>query len=307
MSTATPNFAPVGLMAGVSASSGQTASSHHEAGEQKANDNSKKIEELGRIILAYSEITDKLQKSHSQLTQTVQTLQQELGEKNRLLERRNRLAALGEMAAGMAHEIRNPLGGIQLYASMLAKDVADRPASLAVVNKITGGVKRLEALVSQVLQFTREIAASVGPMDLRGTIEEVVELASPQLQARGVRCVVHGPGTLAVQADALLIGQAVLNLVLNGAEASEAGGSVLVEFSAPAADRGARQFQLSVRDSGPGVPAYILDRIFNPFFTTKETGTGLGLAIVHRIVEAHDGTVFVTNPPGGGANFEIRI
>src|SRR3954469_25734596 len=92
-----------------------------------------RIEELGRIIMAYSEVTERLQQSHDQLTQTVQTLRQELSEKNQLLERSNRLAALGEMAAGMAHEIRNPLGGIQLYASLLGKDVADRPASHQLV------------------------------------------------------------------------------------------------------------------------------------------------------------------------------
>src|ERR1700761_2033689 len=120
-----------------------------------------RIEELGRIIMAYSEVTERLQHSHEKLQETVVALQLELGEKNRLLERKNRLAALGEMAAGMAHEIRNPLGGIQLYASMLAKDVSDRPDSADLVRKISGGVKRLEGLVSQVLQFTREIRTSV--------------------------------------------------------------------------------------------------------------------------------------------------
>src|SRR4051794_26057542 len=115
-----------------------------------------RIEELGRIILAYSEVTERLQQSHDQLTQTVQTLREELSEKNRLLERKNRLAALGEMAAGMAHEIRNPLGGIQLYASLLGKDVADRPGSHELVTKISTGVKRLESIVSQVLQFSRD-------------------------------------------------------------------------------------------------------------------------------------------------------
>src|SRR6478752_4897647 len=114
-----------------------------------------RIEELGRIIMAYSEVTERLQHSHEQLNQTVLALRQELNEKNRLLERKNRLAALGEMAAGMAHEIRNPLGGIQLYASLLSQDLRARPElaeSLTVVNKISAGVKRLEGLVGQVLQ-----------------------------------------------------------------------------------------------------------------------------------------------------------
>src|SRR5689334_2572261 len=119
-----------------------------------------RIEELGRIIMAYSEVTERLQQSHDQLTGTVQRLSEELSEKNRMLERRNRLAALGEMAAGLAHEIRNPLGGIQLYASLLAKDVADRPESHQLVGKIAAGVKRLESLVTQVLQFSREMRAN---------------------------------------------------------------------------------------------------------------------------------------------------
>src|SRR5207245_5478628 len=124
-----------------------------------------RIEDLGRIILAYSEVTEKLQQSHDRLEQTVAALREEVSEKNRMLERKNRLAALGEMAAGMAHEIRNPLGGIQLYASMLAKDLVEQPGALALVNKIAGGVRRLEALVSQVLQFTREITVHVEETD----------------------------------------------------------------------------------------------------------------------------------------------
>jgi signal transduction histidine kinase len=266
-----------------------------------------RIEELGRIIMAYSEITEKLQQSHDQLTQTVQSLRSELSEKNRQLERKNRLAALGEMAAGMAHEIRNPLGGIQLYASMLAKDVAQQPESLQLVQKISGGVKRLEALVSQVLQFTREIRTSVVEMDLAEAIAQAVDFASQQIENRGVRCSVTGARPMSVLADPLLIGQAVLNLVLNSVEAMDAGGELTIAYSAPPADSDARQFHLVIRDTGPGIPPSILDRIFNPFFTTKDTGTGLGLAIVHRIVEAHDGTIIVTNPDDGGAKFEIRI
>lgn len=267
-----------------------------------------RIEELGRIILAYSEVTEKLQQSHEQLTQTVAILQAELGEKNRQLERRNRLAALGEMAAGMAHEIRNPLGGIQLYASLLAKDVDDRPPSLELVKKISGGVKRLEALVSQVLNFAREMQIQPREADVAQIVATALELASPKTQTLGVDVTVSGPASLPVKVDEHLLGQAVLNLVLNAAEAMENGGGALwVTFAAGSPENGARQFRLAIRDSGPGIPPTVLDRIFNPFFTTKDTGTGLGLAIVHRVIDAHDGTITATNPPGGGAQFEIRV
>ena len=295
----------------MSAMSGQLEQATDAAGGGAASSSAAggpRLEELGRIIMAYSEVTEKLEQSHERLERTVRALREELSEKNLLLERRNRLAALGEMAAGLAHEIRNPLGGIQLYASLLAKDVADRPAALGVVHKISGGVRRLEALVSQVLQFSREMTATVAEADVAEVVEQAMELAGAALAERGVRATVAGPRPMGARVDALLLGQAVLNLVLNAAEAVEGGaGEVRVEYGPPPARSEAKQFHLVVQDDGPGIPAKVMDRIFNPFFTTKETGTGLGLAIVHRVVEAHDGTIVVTNVAGSGARFEIRI
>lgn len=272
-------------------------------------DNARRIEELGRIIIAYSEVTEKLQQSHDQLAETVRALRTELGEKNRLLERKNRLAALGEMAAGLAHEIRNPLGGIQLYASLLAQDVAAKPDSLQLVGKIAGGVRRLEALVGKVLQFSRELSVNVETVDLAEVVDQAVELATSKLAERCVTCTVEGPRSLKVLADPLLMGQALLNLLLNAAEAIDpaAGGAVRVRFGRPAQESAAKHFTIEVTDTGPGIPSHVLDRIFNPFFTTKETGTGLGLAIVHRVVEAHDGTILSTNHEAAGARFEIRV
>ena len=274
-----------------------------------------RIEELGKIILAYSEVTERLQQSHDQLQRQVAHLRGELSEKNKLLERKNRLAALGEMAAGMAHEIRNPLGGIQLYTSLLGKDVSDRPASLLLVNKISGGVKRLEGLVSQVLQFAREIRATLGPADLSELVEQTLDLTVQQRTAAGVSCQTSGPRPMPVTIDAVLIGQCMLNLVLNAVESmSQSPGEKTngsrrldVRFSPPPPGSDARQFHLTVCDNGPGIPSGVLDRIFNPFFTTKDTGSGLGLAIVHRVVEAHEGSITAGNVEGGGAKFEIRI
>ena len=270
-----------------------------------------RIEELGRIIMAYSEVTEKLQQSHEKLQETVRALREELGEKNKLLERKNRLAALGEMAAGLAHEIRNPLGGIQLYASLLAKDVGGMPASLELVNKVSGGVKRLDALVGQVLAFSREITVNPASADLAAIVNRAIEMASAKFDAAEIAWEVEGPAEMIVNVDPLLMEQALLNLMLNAAEAMEeqggGGGGKLRVFYSNGEEVEARQLRIVVRDSGPGIAADVLDRIFNPFFTTKEKGTGLGLAIVHRIVEGHEGTIMASNAAGGGAQFEIRI
>lgn len=264
------------------------------------------------MIVQYSDVTEKLQQSHDQLQRTVESLRNDLARKNRELERRSRLAALGEMAAGMAHEIRNPLGGIQLYASLLARDVAPLPESLKLVHKISAGVTHLERLVSQVLQFTREINATVIQADAAEVIDQAVELARGAMEAMGVTCEADGPRPFMAMVDPFLLGQAALNLLLNAAEAAGSGGWVSVRWSAfedggDGGQGGAARLRLVVADSGAGIPAHLLEKIFNPFFTTKETGTGLGLAIVHRIVEAHDGTISVRNVPGSGAEFELRI
>lgn len=262
-----------------------------------------RIEELGRIILAYSEITERLQKSHEQLTHQVRRLQAELGEKNRQLERRNRLAALGEMAAGMAHEIRNPLGAIQLYVSTLAADFAEGTSGARTVEKIRGGVLRLESIVSKVLQFAREIRLSPAEGELGELVSECAELVAGKAMSRGVRVLVAGPGRSRARYDRLMMSQALLNVVQNAVEASPEGGEVRVTWGE---EGSGGEVWVRVADSGPGVAAEVMDRIFNPFFTTKDEGTGLGLSIVHRIVEAHEGAVTVRNGEAGGAVFEMR-
>ena len=161
--------------------------------------------------------------------------------------------------------------------------------------------------MTQVLHFTREIRTNVTTCDLAAVVDEAVDFAEGVFDDRGVVCRVVGPRPMSVAVDPLLFGQAVLNLLRNAAEASGTGGDVEIYYAPPPPDSEAKQFHLIVRDSGPGIAGEALDRIFNPFFTTKEEGTGLGLAIVHRVVEAHDGTIIVTNPPEGGAKFEIRI
>jgi signal transduction histidine kinase len=185
-----------------------------------------------------------------------------------------------------------------------------------LVRKISGGVKRLEALVSQVLHFAREIRATLAPTDLSAVVAQAVELSAQQRIDAHVECHIIGPATMTVTIDSMLIGQCLLNLLLNAIEAmaSEEADKqriLTIRFNAPPRESDAKQFHLTVTDSGAGIAPSVLDRIFNPFFTTKDTGTGLGLAIVHRVIEAHDGTIIACNVENNGvvsgAKFEIRI
>ncbi|HVS70099.1 MAG TPA: ATP-binding protein [Phycisphaerae bacterium] len=265
------------------------------------------LEDLHEILKMYNEVTQRLQVSHERLQQEVVRLTEQLEQKNRELELKKRLAALGEMAAGIAHEIRNPLGGIGLYASTLAAEVADRPLAAELVRKISSGVKGLNALVSDMLTFTRDLHLDAQPQELESIVLEALELAAPSLLAQDITARVHGSVKgKTVRADRRLLSRVLLNLVLNGAEAiTEAnitGGRIEIR-----ACRNGDKNEITVEDNGPGIPQDLVEKIFDPFFTTKHTGTGLGLAIVHRIIEAHGGQITAHNRKSPDRGARIRI
>ncbi len=258
------------------------------------------IEDLHEVLQLYNDVTQRLQVSHERLEQEVVRLTEQLEEKNRELELKKRLAALGEMAAGIAHEIRNPLGGIQLYASTLAAEVADRPLAAELVRKISNGVKGLNALVSDMLTFTRDLHLQMRSEGLGDIVAGAVDLAQPALLEHGIDLRVHAAAqTAIVHGDARLLQRVLLNLLLNAADAiaeSQATRREIVVAATAAAGR----LRLTVTDSGPGIPPAVLEKMFDPFFTTKHSGTGLGLAIVHRIIEAHGGSISAANRMVGG-------
>lgn len=264
---------------------------------------SQRERELAGIISSYNEVTERLKDAHERLEREVARLHEELRRKNVELRRRDRLAALGEMAAGLAHEIRNPLGGIALYSSMLERGLEEAPSARGAAAKITIGVRTLERLVSDILDFAQ-------PRPLQRHTCRMADLlpgldASIEPWARQCRCeVIIEPksGECAVHCDSERLGQALLNLLMNAVQAAGENGKARLA-ARPMAD-GA---EIEVCDSGPGIPKEDLDRIFNPFFTTKAQGTGLGLAIVHQIVEAHGGTIRAGNRPEGGARFVIWL
>ncbi len=261
----------------------------------------KNLEDLYEVLQMYNDVTQRLEVSHERLQQEVVRLREQLEQKNQELELKKRLAALGEMAAGIAHEIRNPLGGIQLYASTLASEVEDRPLATELVKKISAGVRGLNALVGDMLAFTGKMNLNRRDEELGEIVAGAVELARPTLLQYNIQVVTGGAmenSGLSVNVDARLLHRVLLNLVLNAADAiGEAGlkdGQISISAEKMTADADSKTAIL-IDDNGPGIPQEVLERVFNPFFTTKHSGTGLGLAIVHRIIEAHGGEITAEN------------
>lgn len=263
--------------------------------------------DLAELIGAFNQVTANLQRSHEKLHGEVARLRGELREANAQVERSRRLVALGEMAAGIAHEVRNPLGSIRLYARMLEQDLADRAVDRDIATKIGRSVAVIEGIVGDVLSFAREYRLQWGRVDPWEAIDRAMDAACPQQDSAWSRVRVQREGAPApapFDADANLVQQALLNIVRNALQAMEAHGAPasghrLVLGVQPrelvVGERRVPGVSLVVSDSGPGVSADAVARMFNPFFTTRHTGTGLGLAIVHRIMDAHGGRVQVRN------------
>lgn len=272
--------------------------------------------DLADLLAAFNDATGKLNQTHEALRAEVARLTRDLSDANQQLERSRRLAALGEMAAGIAHEVRNPLGAIRLYARMLADDLADRPKQADIAGKIGRAASGLDRVVGDVLTFSREFKArreEIRASDLfDAVLESVCHDGTPGW--RDITFVREGDDTL-FKGDPDLLRQAMVNLVRNAVEAArddrESPTVTLAAQTQPARGKRPAAAILRVLDNGPGIPGEILARMFNPFFTTRAAGTGLGLAIVHRIVDAHGGRVAAASlDPArqqSGASFTIHL
>lgn len=278
-----------------------------------------RLDDLAQIIRAYNDVTGKLQSSHEALKAEVLRLRRELIAKDEQIQRQKRLSALGEMAAGIAHEVRNPLGAIGLYAAMVRDDIAaaaehhpcdDLAAASQNIQKIAESVRGVESIVLDVLTFAREMRPRASWHAAGEVLLRAVEAHLPGLEAAGVDVQLPEGDTarLPVWVDPGLVQQALLNLVRNAAEAmTESGEGESERVLEMAVEAREERVVMTLSDTGPGIPSESIDRIFNPFFTTRHTGTGLGLAIVHRIVDAHGGSISVTNRAGGGASFRLTF
>jgi signal transduction histidine kinase len=253
-----------------------------------------------------------LARSHRELQEQTKLLL----EKEAQLHRADRLSALGQLSAGLAHEIRNPLGAIKGAVEILEEDYPPGHPKAEFYAIILKEVKRLNDVVTNFLNFARPVSMRFVPVDVREVLTSLEGLVSGQARAHRVQIFTsfhNGPAR--VMADEALLKQAFLNIMLNALEAMPDGGDLaiathLADLKAAGileSNGGDEWLEVVFDDTGSGIPAEHLSRVFDPFFTTKKDGTGLGLAITYRIIENHRGVIRVASQPGKGTTFVITI
>ncbi|MEN6489429.1 MAG: ATP-binding protein, partial [Smithella sp.] len=224
--------------------------------------------------------------------------------------RTEKFAAMGEMAANIAHEIRNPLGSIELFASLLLKNLQDKKDQDRVV-QIISSVKNVDNKISNLLMFTRKQNPKMEKIDLYLILAEMLDFSEQIMAQGGIDISVKYAGDQAcIEGDADMIKQVFLNIILNAQQAMPDGGMLNIEAKKSLAGllpEESPMVEIIFQDSGPGISQENLSRIFDPFFSTKQGGAGLGLAIVHNIVSQHNGSINMENSLQGGAMVNISF
>lgn len=218
--------------------------------------------------------------------------------------RNQRLVAMGEMAAGMAHEIRNPLGSLELFASHLTEELRDTPHE-ELSGHILKGIRNLSRISGNLLMFARKISPELYPTRVDEVLKDALLYARAAVSGKSAFLEEHIDEASAA-ADSNLLRQVFLNLILNAVQSVEDGGRIRASCTT-SEEESPPMVLIKVSDSGQGVPPEAMERIFDPFFTTRSGGMGLGLAIVQRIVSAHGGWVSVGRSEMGGAEFIVGI
>jgi signal transduction histidine kinase len=226
------------------------------------------------------------------------------------LRRRDRLAAMGELASTVAHEVRNPLNAVGMTAQRLKREflgavpaeAADRAELQELLGVMTSETQRIDRIVQQFLEYARPPRLAPEAVDLDALVGDAAGRARSRAEARGVRVEVEASGAGIAVVDPAQLRQALDNLVRNAVEATPEGGRVSLS-----ARREAGGHAVEVRDTGRGIEPDHLPRIFDLYFTTKADGTGVGLAVTQQIVTAHGGTIEVDSRPGGGTTMTVRL
>jgi signal transduction histidine kinase len=255
------------------------------AGDLERRVNADGSDEIGRVAHAFNQMTESLKQTLHRLAQ------------------RESLAAVGELAASLAHEIRNPLSAVRVDLQRAEEQSTDSEAR-RLIDRTLRSIERLDATVTAALRVARSGKIERRVIDVRTPLAAAMESAQPEFAARGATLepLPDGVSALPVHGDAAALEQLFLNLLLNAAQALEPGGRAGV---AVARDDGA--ITVSVWDAGLGISAATRERLFEPFFSTKPDGTGLGLAVAQRIAVAHGGEVSVESRKAGGTTMRVRL
>ena len=259
----------------------------------------------GRV--AFATRRDDIGQLGRQFNEMVEQLEHNRGEiedlHRREMGRAEHLATLGELAAGLAHEIRNPLAGIAGVVDVMGKELPAESTSRAVLGDVQNEILHIQNILNDLLSYARPRPPTFHPADLNVTIEQAVLLARQQVRTRPVKVLfVPNPSLPPVAHDPALIQQVVLNLVLNGIQAIPREGIVDVAIAFEN-DRAL----ISVKDNGKGISPDALPKIFRPFFTTRKEGTGLGLSLANGIVQSHGGKIEASSILGQGTQFRIHL
>jgi two-component system sensor histidine kinase HydH len=247
----------------------------------------------------HEEALKRLDESHTKLKEQTDVLFQT----EEQLRRADRLSALGELSAGMAHEIRNPLGSIKGAVEILKDDYSPDEAKYEFIQILLKETDRLNQIVQEFLGFARPKQPEFQHTDLNEAIESVITLTAQEAKKSGIRTVKQLDAAIGKRSfDAGLLKQALLNLVLNAIQAMPDGGVLTV-----ASELRSNIVEVKIGDTGSGISEENRKKLFSPFFTTKKNGTGLGLAITYRIIENHRGKIDIKSEPGKGTTFTVKI
>jgi len=223
----------------------------------------------------------------------------------REVERSQRLASVGRLAAGVAHEIRNPLSSIKGFATYFKQRYQNVPEDQQTAGIMIQEVDRLNRVVSQLLEFARPVTVSPKPTSFKTLLEDSLKLIERQAKDKHITVNIRNSTPIdEVKIDPDRINQVLLNLYLNAIDAMEPGGQLKIDVTGSGENNG---LKIRVSDTGHGISHEDLSRIFDPYFTTKTSGTGLGLAIAHNIIEAMGGAVEVDSKPGKGTTFTLIV
>jgi signal transduction histidine kinase len=233
---------------------------------------------------------------------------EQLEERERL---RDRLAAVGEMAAVIAHEVKNPLAGIEVMAGLLRRKIPDAPDAQMVLTDIINEAKMANAIVQEVLDFVRPIRLQVEHTPVVNAVQGAIQLADSKGKRGNVEVsVAISDGLPHINADQHQITQVFTNLLMNAYEAMGGKGRVTISAEMIRIEDGGdgrEAVHVEFADNGPGIPPDVAEKVFDPFFTTKAQGSGLGLAIVRKIVDAHDGRIDLRTTPGQGTTIRVTL